>query len=71
MSTRTDAGLCIRIAQATRQMTTKDLCERMGVARQQMHRWRFAKNLKLHTVEEFAEVFDMELSVFCGLDKIH
>lgn len=69
MSTYTDAGHCVRIAQAKTQMSTKQLCEKMGVARQQMHRWQHSKNLKLHTVEQLAQVFGMELQDFCSLDK--
>ena len=69
MSTYTDAGHCVRIAQAKTQMSTKQLCEKMGVARQQMHRWQHSQNLKLHTVEQLAQVFGMELQEFCSLDK--
>ena len=69
-SNLSDAGKCIRIAQEMRSINTKELCEKMGVQRQQMHRWRLSKNLKLHIVQQFAGLFGMSLDEFCKLDKM-
>ena len=61
-------GKCIRIAQEVRSMPTKDLCAQMGVARQQMHRWKNSDNLKIHTVQSLASIFDMSVNEFISLD---
>lgn len=64
-----NAGMCIRIAQEVRNISTAELCDRMSVKRQQLHRWRNSRNLKLHTVQQFADIFGMPLDQFCTLDK--
>jgi transcriptional regulator with XRE-family HTH domain len=64
-----NVGRCIRIAQEVRKVSTKDLCDQMGVARQQMHRWKHSENLKIHTVQSFADIFDMPVGEFIDLDK--
>jgi transcriptional regulator with XRE-family HTH domain len=69
MSTRlSHIGKCIRIAQEMRSVSTKDLCDQMGVARQQMHRWKNSDNLKIHTVQSLADIFDMTVNEFIALD---
>ena len=69
MSTRhCNVGKCIRIAQEVRSVSTKDLCAQMGVARQQMHRWKNSDNLKIHTVQSLADIFDMTVNEFIALD---
>jgi ribosome-binding protein aMBF1 (putative translation factor) len=64
-----NVGKCIRIAQEIKKVSTKDLCAEMGVARQQMHRWRHSENLKIHTVQSMADIFNMRLEEFVRLDR--
>ena len=70
MSTRlSHVGKCIRIAQAVKNIPTKEVCEVMNVTRQQVNRWRHTENNKIHTVQQLAQVFSMTVDEFLELDQ--
>lgn len=70
MSTRlSHVGKCIRIAQAAKDIPSRQVCESLGVPRQQLNRWRHSKNNKIHTVQRLAQVFSMSVDEFLELDR--
>lgn len=70
MSTRlSNVGKCIRIAQEAKDVKTRHICNELGICRQQLQRWRRQENLKLHTVQQFAGIFDMSVDEFITLDQ--
>lgn len=70
MSTRlSHVGKCIRIAQAAKNIPTREVCEALNVPRQQLNRWRHTENNKIHTVQRLAQVFSMTVDEFLELDR--
>lgn len=70
MSTKlSNVGKCIRIAQEAKEVKTREICEQLGICRQQLQRWRRQENLKLHTVQQFAGIFGMSVNEFISLDE--
>jgi len=66
---KTDVGICFRVAQLTTGKTTEMISKDYGVARQQVQRWRQASDMRLHKIEEFAEYFGMSLDQYLSLGK--
>lgn len=64
-----NVGKCISIAQVITDVNTPVICERLGVARQQVHRWKKQRNIKIHTVQQLASIFDMTVDEFINLDR--
>ena len=64
----TNAGKCVRVAQAMRDISSANLARLSGVQPQQVMRWRKQENMKLHTMQELCRIFDMSLDDFCSLD---
>jgi len=65
----TNVGQCVQLAQIIRGIPSAELARGMGVAPQQVHRWRIADNMRLHTVQDLAGFFSMEIEEFLDLDK--
>jgi len=63
----TNAGQCLRVAQELNNINSKRLAELMNVSRQRVFQWRRQENMKLHTVQEMCEIFDLTVDQFCRL----
>lgn len=66
---RTDVGICFRVAQQLTGKTTGVICKDYGVTRQQVQRWRQADDMRLHKIEEFAEYFGLSLEQYLSLGR--
>lgn len=64
-----NVGKCLQVAQILKNVKSADLAAGLGVAPQQVVRWRSASNMRLHTVQEIASYLGMSLDEFCSLDK--
>lgn len=62
-----NAGLCLRVAQVKYDKPTMKMAEDYGVARQQINRWRNAKDMKLSKMQEFADYFDITITEYVAL----
>lgn len=62
-----EAGLCLRVAQTKYGKPTMKMAEDYGVARQQVHRWRTAQDMKLSKMQEFADYFGISLVEYIKL----
>lgn len=65
----TDVGLCLKIAQIKYDISNAELGRRLGVAPQQVIRWRKSKNLKFHTVEQLVSQFGIGIDEFCAFGR--
>lgn len=65
----TNVGKCLRIAQEKKGVSNRDLCEGMGVVRQQVTRWRKSENMKLHQLQEICKILGVGLDEFCSLEQ--
>ena len=63
----TDVGKCLRIAQKMTGKKNKEVAEHFGVVRQQVWRWQQTKDLKLSTVEQMSQLFNMTIQQFIAL----
>lgn len=64
----TNAGNCVINAQTLKSITSANLARLMGITPQQVMRLRKQKNIKLHTMEQLCEIFDITLDEFVNLD---
>ena len=64
-----DAGACLRAAQANRKITNLKLAEDFGVSKQQVHRWRFATDMRISRMQTFADYFGVGLHDYIDLGK--
>lgn len=64
-----NVGQCVQLAQIIRGIPSAELARGMGVVPQQVHRWRISNNMRLHTVQDLAEFFSMEIGEFLDLDN--
>jgi DNA-binding Xre family transcriptional regulator len=62
-------GKQIRSVQADNSMKCMDLAERLGVAPQQLSRWRRAEDLKLSIVKQVADVFGLSVDDLINYGK--
>jgi transcriptional regulator with XRE-family HTH domain len=62
-----DVGKCVRVAMASRDMTSVELAKRLQVSPTQVVRWRKADTLKLSAIELIANELDMPLTEFLNL----
>jgi DNA-binding Xre family transcriptional regulator len=65
----TNAGKCVRVAQAMRDISSANLARLSGVQPQQVMRWRKQENMKLHTMQQLCIIFEMGLDEFSALDR--
>ena len=64
---RTNVGLCVRMAQVKKDISTARMAEDFGTFRQQIQRWRSASDMHLHKIEMLADYFGMTRDEFLGL----
>lgn len=64
-----DVGLAIRTAQLKVGLSSMKMAEDFGVVKQQIHRWRYSKDMKLSKAVEFANYFGYSLCDFVELGK--
>ena len=60
-------GKCFRVAQEARNISTKKLAADFKTTKQQVWRWRNAKDMKVSKVEEFAKYFKLTRNDFLDL----
>lgn len=65
------AGKCLRIAQEMHEITNKKMAQDMGIAPQQVQRWRNTDNMKIQQVLRISKYFDMDISEFLKLGGQH
>lgn len=61
------AGKCLRIAQEMHEVSNKRMAEDLGIAAQQVQRWRNMDNMKIQQVQRIARYFDMTIGQFVKL----
>lgn len=64
-----NAGKSIKVAMAKRDITQKDLAERMGVSRQYVSQMIGSEQIGIGTINKLAETFGMKVSEFLALGE--
>ncbi len=64
-----NAGKSIKVAMAKRDITQKDLAERMGVSRQYVSQMISSEQIGIGTINKLADVFGMKVSEFLALGE--
>lgn len=64
-----DVGKCVRMAQLKMGVRSSELADRMGVVRQQMTRWRYAKTLQVERANQIAQALGMTLTELLELGE--
>ena len=65
-----NVGKCVRVAMASRDITSVELAKRLNVSPTQVVRWRKAVSLKLSTIEVIADELGYDLFDFINLDRL-
>ena len=65
-----NVGKCVRVAMASRDITSVELAKRLNVSPTQVVRWRKAVSLKLSTIEVIANELSYDLFDFISLDRL-
>jgi len=67
MSNQINVGKCLRIAQEKTGVRNSQLADKMGVAVQQVSRWRNRDDMTVQKVSELASCLDMTVGEFLEL----
>lgn len=59
-----DIGKSLRVAQLVYGKTNKKLAEDLNIPVQMIHRWRYAKDMKLSRAKQLADYFGMTIDEF-------
>lgn len=61
-------GRCIRLAQADKEVSSKELAERLDTHRQTINRYRTSDDLKLSVIDKVAKALDLTLIELLNYD---
>lgn len=64
-----DIGKCLRIAQAKFDVKSADLAKGLDTVPQQVVRWRGAKNIRVHQLQDIVAFFGIGMDEFLSLDR--
>lgn len=59
-----NVGECLRVAQARKNVSNRELATRMDKSEQQISRWRSQRDLRIQRVEELCEALKMDIREF-------
>mgnify|MGYP003113230198 CR=1 len=63
-----DAGKCLKKAQASVGMTSRDLANLTNTSPQQIIRWKANKNMKLHAIQVLSRALGITVNDFIGFE---